>query len=1229
MSREARRRYELDDFFFTITGHVVFVNFHAARLFTQKLNAHRNLSKHPEAAISTAEVIALGLIDELQHYLLDQYRQSQNPAVLRQLLAGFEARFGPRAVDDALIRFLVHFPPMPVYRGEVSPQVYLQGNTEGMPNRELVLEELMLLWLENANPALERFRELFDDAPLEETPVYVELPRVAPQVLSRTPGFGPGGENLWDVLQEHIRRHPRDLKAQLAFLKARWRLLLEPLEHRILVAEDVIREEERVFHLPPPGAPPPPPPLVVPEYPSTTAAEEPEPEQYSPDVDWMPRLVLMAKHTLVWLHQLSQRYGRPIGRLDEIPDEELDRLRAWGFNGLWLIGIWERSRASRKIKHLCDNTEAEASAYAIYDYRVAERLGGEEAFQNLKQRCRQRGIRLAADMVPNHTAIDGRWVMDHPEWFIQLPQPPYPGYTYNGPELSEHPRYSIKIEDHYYDRSDAAVVFRWEDRETGQVRYIYHGNDGTSMPWNDTAQLNYLLAEVREAVIQQILALAKKLPILRFDAAMTLTKRHYQRLWFPEPGKGGDIPSRAEHGLTREAFNRLMPREFWREVVDRVAQEAPETLLLAEAFWLMESYFVRTLGMHRVYNSAFMNMLKAEENKKFRQLIKNTLAFDPEILKRYVNFMSNPDEEPAAVQFGKGDKYFGVCAMLATLPGLPMFGHGQVEGFVEKYGMEFARAYRDEQPDEALIRRHQEEIFPLLRQRTLFAEVAHFAFFDCCRESGEPIEDVFAYTNANGSRYALMLYNNRWRAARGWIKESVPKRHKADGDRSELRRISIGEALGLTNELGFYCLYREHPAGVEYIRASRDFFERGFPVELKAYQYRLFWQFREVKDDEQGTYWKLCRRLGGRGVASLEEEKALLALAPVHDALQFWLDPVVFQQFRRLVKAGESVPLDRFKELVNMLSSVVEKLKALDPSLPVREPELTTELAGQLGAAMGAAQAFASPPAAGKGRQKRIAALQPLWRAAEPLAELLLFTWPLLVLVNRLDGERPSESRLSKPLRESWRLNRVLREFFQKVVVEAVRVDWLLGTVTLLSESRLQQEKPAGRQAAVHALSRTLFSDATAQRLLGVNRFNDLLWFNKEQFENLIFLVGLVSAQQQLARLLAQSRSWKQVLSKTGAPGAGRKKQAAVLTLPKLLPVTRFRQFQTLLSQWAAVLLTCQQAAQQAGYRVEAFLNAVEPVSGRSKSRPSRSRPPEARPTRQTQKRKGPSSGRR
>ena len=266
---------------------------------------------------------------------------------------------------------------------------------------------------------------------------------------------------------------------------------------------------------------------------------------------------------------------------------------------------------------------------------------------------------------------------------MQLDYPPYPAYSFTGVDLSSSPDISLHIEDGYWERRDAAVVFKHYDHRNGRTRYIYHGNDGTSTPWNDTAQLNYLNPEVREAVINTILHVARMFPIIRFDAAMTLAKKHYQRLWFPQPGHGG-IPSRAEHGMTREQFDAAMPEEFWRQVVDRIAADAPDTLLLAEAFWLMEGYFVRTLGMHRVYNSAFMNMLKMEENAKYRQTIRNVLEFNPQVLQRFVNFMNNPDEKTAVEQFGRESKYIGAAVLLVTMPGLPMIGHGQIEGFPRK-----------------------------------------------------------------------------------------------------------------------------------------------------------------------------------------------------------------------------------------------------------------------------------------------------------------------------------------------------------------------------------------------------------------------------------------------------------------------------------------------------------------------------------------------------------------
>src|SRR4029077_8888251 len=122
----------------------------------------------------------------------------------------------------------------------------------------------------------------------------------------------------------------------------------------------------------------------------------------------------------------------------------------------------------------------------------------------------------------------------------------------------------------------------------------------------------------------------------------------------------------------------------------------------------------------------FMHMLRDERNADYRALIKETLAFDPEVLKRFVNFLNNPDERTALDQFGDGDRYFCAATLLVTLPGLPMFGHGQIEGYAEKYGMEFRRARWDESPNEALVGRHEREIFPLLQRRGLFAEVSDF-----------------------------------------------------------------------------------------------------------------------------------------------------------------------------------------------------------------------------------------------------------------------------------------------------------------------------------------------------------------------------------------------------------------------------------------------------------------------------------------------------------------------
>jgi len=526
-----------------------------------------------------------------------------------------------------------------------------------------------------------------------------------------------------------------------------------------------------------------------------------------------------------------------------------------------------------------------ASAYSVADYRIADELGGDAAWADLRDRAAARGIRLAADMVPNHMGIDSDWVVEHPERFISSPYPPFESYSFTGGDVSSDDRVVIQLEDHYWDSSDAAVVFKRTDTATGEERYIYHGNDGTSFPWNDTAQLDYVNADVREAVIQQILEVARHFHVIRFDAAMVLARRHIQRLWYPQPGHEAGIPSRSAAAVPADELRRLMPQEFWREVVDRVAQEVPDTLLLAEAFWLMEGYFVRTLGMHRVYNSAFMHMLRDEKNAEYQQVIRETVSFDARILGRYVNFMNNPDERSAIDQFGSDDKYFGVATLLATLPGLPMFGHGQFEGYSEQYGMEFRRPQRDEWPDEGLVQRHRREISSLLHERWRFSGASGFQQLTAL-EGGGPTDDAFVYANdaQRGPRDAtekrsLVVFLNRY-----------PRAH--------VRIPGVAEALDLGFDPdGFVILYDQR-TGLDYLRQVSDLRKHGLELALDGYGCHVFLGFEEVSDG------------GGDGWAELAQRQRLAGMADAHVALRRLRDEPV----REAVEAifATSVAQDAF-----------------------------------------------------------------------------------------------------------------------------------------------------------------------------------------------------------------------------------------------------------------------------------------------------------------------------
>ncbi|MBQ5399604.1 MAG: alpha-amylase, partial [Treponema sp.] len=417
ISKKVRDLCKFDSTLYSSSGNAIFANFKAVQDFQIKLNALFRERGENDKQVSAGNLNAMGLIDEIFHYVCMLFRRDKAPKCFTNLLSDLDTYFGKQEIDRLLLQFMEIFPPVAVYQKKLTNEDYLfqsayeKATNQQRSNREQVLEEMIMLHLANENPAFHPFQILFDDTVLSTNPNYMKVWNQIKAFFMTQPVFGPKNNNLIAMFKEPVIASPTSLKGQLDYIRTYWADLLGEWLKRLLEGIDTISEEEKAAWVPTNGGE-----VSMDAYSYENLMKEYE--RFSPDREWMPKVVLMAKTVLVWLYQLSKKYKREITRLDQIPDEELDNLRDEGFTGLWLIGLWERSYASRRIKQINGNPEAAASAYSLYDYEIAGNLGGWDALANLRSRCWARGIRLASDMVPNHTGMDGKWVIEHPDLFI-------------------------------------------------------------------------------------------------------------------------------------------------------------------------------------------------------------------------------------------------------------------------------------------------------------------------------------------------------------------------------------------------------------------------------------------------------------------------------------------------------------------------------------------------------------------------------------------------------------------------------------------------------------------------------------------------------------------------------------------------------------------------------------------------------------------------------------------
>jgi glycosidase len=374
-------------------------------------------------------------------------------------------------------------------------------------------------------------------------------------------------------------------------------------------------------------------------------------------------------NTRVWLTELSRKLGRR-ATLDDIPDAELDRLAAMGFDWIWLLSVWQTGEAAQRVsrahagwRHEFEETlpdlreeDIPGSGFAITGYTVHENLGGDAALGRLRERLKKRGLKLMLDFVPNHMGLGHPWLEDRPEYFIHGTES----------ELSRAPQNYTRVK-----------------RQRGDL-VVAHGRDPYFDGWPDTLQLDYANPATQEAMMGELVRIAEQCDGVRCDMAMLVLPDVFERTW------GQRAPL------------------FWPMATQRVRQRHPGFCFMAEVYWDLE-WTLQQQGFDYAYDKRLYDRLRDRHARPVREHFHAGLDYQDKLAR----FLENHDEPRAAVTFPFG-MHEAAAVITFLSPGLRFFHQGQFDGRKKRISPHLGRG-PDEPTDEKLQEFYQ-RLLSILRQ---------------------------------------------------------------------------------------------------------------------------------------------------------------------------------------------------------------------------------------------------------------------------------------------------------------------------------------------------------------------------------------------------------------------------------------------------------------------------------------------------------------------------------